>query len=127
MHATFRSRAGRFGLLAILATAALPLSGQNGNVISRGTQDGEWPTYGGDLQSRRYSPLSQIDATNFGKLEIAWRFKTENLGPAPEFQFQGTPLMMNGTLYFTAGSRRAAVAVDAATGEMKWMHSINEG
>ena len=126
MHATIRSRAGRFGLLAILATAALPLSGQNGNVISRGTQDGQWPTYGGDLQSRRYSPLSQIDATNFGKLEIAWRFKTENLGPAPEFQLQATPLMMNGTLYLTAGSRRAAVAVDAATGEMKWMHSINE-
>ena len=126
MHATIRSRAGRFGLLAILATAALPLSGQNGNPISRGTQDGQWPTYGGDLQSRRYSPLSQIDATNFGKLEIAWRFKTENLGPAPEFQLQATPLMMNGTLYLTAGSRRAAVAVDAATGEMKWMHSINE-
>ena len=127
MHAFFRSRAGRFGLFAVLATAAIPLSGQNGNVVSRGTQDGQWPTYGGDLQSRRYSPLSQIDATNFGKLEVAWRFKTENLGPTPEFQFQATPLMVNGTLYFTAGSRRAAVAVDAATGEMKWMHSINEG
>jgi quinoprotein glucose dehydrogenase len=127
MHSTLRSRAARFGLLALLSAAALPLSGQSVDVISRGTQDGQWPTYCGDLASRRYSPLSQVDATNFGKLEIAWRFKTENLGPRPEFQFQTTPLMVNGTLYFTAGTRRAAVAVDAATGEMKWMHSINEG
>ena len=127
MHSTLRSRAGRVGLVALLAGAALPLSGQTADVISRGTQDGQWPTYGGDLASRRYSPLSQVDAGNFNKLEIAWRFKTDNLGPRPEFQLQTTPLMVNGSLYFTAGTRRAAVAIDAATGEMRWMHSINEG
>ena len=88
---------------------------------------GEWPTYGGDLASTRYSPLDQINATNFSKLQLAFRFKTENLGPRPEFQFQGTPLMVNGRLFTTAGTRRAAVALDATTGEMLWMHSINEG
>jgi quinoprotein glucose dehydrogenase len=118
MHSTVRSRAARFGLIALLAGTALPLSGQGADVISRGTQDGQWPTYGGDLASRRYSPLSQIDAGNFNKLEIAWRFKTDNLGPRPEFQLQTTPLMVNGSLYFTAGTRRAAVAIDAATGEL---------
>ena len=123
-----RSTAVQGGLLALFfAAAALPLAGQGPNPISRGTLDGEWPTYGGDLASRRYSPLDQINATNFSKLEIAWRFKTENLGPTPEFQYQSTPLMVKGTLYITAGSRRAAVAIDAATGEMKWMHSIDEG
>ena len=42
---------------------------------------GEWPTYGADLASTRYSPLDQINASNFNKLQIAFRFKTENLGP----------------------------------------------
>ncbi len=108
--------------LFLVGLSALPLSGQ-----SSGTKAGEWPTYGGDLRSTRYSPLDQIDASNFDKLEIVWRFKTENLGPTPEYQFQVTPLMVNGRLYFTAGTRRAAVAVDAGTGELQWMHSIDEG
>ncbi|MFN2444775.1 MAG: pyrroloquinoline quinone-dependent dehydrogenase [Vicinamibacterales bacterium] len=101
---------------------AIPLAGQSG-----GTKVGEWPTYGGDLASTRYSPLDRIDASNFKTLEMAWRFKTENLGPKPEFQLQSTPLMVGGLLYFTAGSRRTAVAVDAATGELKWMHALDEG
>ena len=87
----------------------------------------EWRTYGGSLWSHRYSPLDQISAANFNSLEVAWRFKTDNLGPRPEFNFQSTPLMVGGVLYSTAGSRRAVVALDAATGEMKWMHSIDEG
>jgi quinoprotein glucose dehydrogenase len=88
---------------------------------------GEWPTYGADLASTRYSPLDQINASNFSKLQLAFRFKTDNLGPRPEFQFQATPLMVNGRLFTTAGTRRAAVALDATTGEMLWMHSLNEG
>jgi quinoprotein glucose dehydrogenase len=92
-----------------------------------GAQNGEWRSYGGDLGHTRYAPLDQIDATNFNKLEVAWRFKTDSLGPRPEYQFQSTPLMAKGVLYSTAGSRRAVVAVDAATGEMLWMHSENEG
>lgn len=87
---------------------------------------GEWPTYGGDLASTRYSPLDQINATNFSKLQLAFRFKTANLGPREELNFQATPLMVNNRLFFTAGTRRAAVALDATTGEMLWMHSVNE-
>jgi glucose dehydrogenase len=92
-----------------------------------GAQNGEWRSYGGDVGHTRYSPLDQIDARNFNKLEIAWRFKTDNLGARPEYQFESTPLMAKGVLYSTAGSRRAVVALDAATGEMLWMHSENEG
>ena len=87
---------------------------------------GEWPTYGGDLASTRYSPLDQINAGNFSKLQLAFRFKTANLGPREELNFQATPLMVNNRLFFTAGTRRAAVALDATTGEMLWMHSVNE-
>jgi quinoprotein glucose dehydrogenase len=92
-----------------------------------GAGNGEWRSYGGDLGHTRYSPLAQIDASNFRTLEIAWRFKTDSLGPRPEYQFESTPLMIKGVLYSTAGSRRAVVALDAATGELLWMHSENEG
>src|SRR5580765_1063784 len=88
---------------------------------------GEWTTYGGDLASTRYSPLDQITKDNFDKLEVAWRFKTDSLGPRQEFNFQSTPLMINGIVYTTAGTRRAVVALDAASGEMIWMHSEQEG
>ena len=111
----------RAGVLVLLVGMA--------SVATRGQsapKAGEWPTYSGDLAATRYSPLDQINASNFAKLQLAFRFKTENLGPQPEFQFQGTPLMVNGMLYVTGGTRRAAVALDATTGEMKWMHSLNE-
>ena len=92
-----------------------------------GAANGEWPTYGGDLGHTRYAPLDQITADNFGDLEVAWRFKTDNLGPRPEFRFEATPLMVNGVMYSTAGSRRAVVALDAATGELQWVYSLDEG
>jgi quinoprotein glucose dehydrogenase len=37
------------------------------------TATGEWPTYGGDLASSKYSPLDQITADNFSSLKVAWR------------------------------------------------------
>ena len=115
----------RFAMLAALAACVLwtmsPAWGQTG------TKNGEWRTYGGDLGSTRYAPLDQINAKNFNELEVAWRFKTESLGPRPEYQYEGTPLFVHGTLFVTAGTRRAVVALDAKTGEMLWMHSENEG
>jgi quinoprotein glucose dehydrogenase len=92
-----------------------------------GAARGEWTTYGGDLGHTRYAPLDQITPANFASLDVAWRFKTESLGPQPEFQFEATPLMVGGVVYSTAGSRRAVVALDAETGELLWMHSEQEG
>src|SRR2546423_1406358 len=96
-------------------------------IAQTGAKNGEWRTYGGDLGSTRYSPLDQINAQNFNKLEVAWRFKTDSLGPRPEYQFESTPLVVHGVLYSTAGSRRAVVALDAATGEELWVHAEREG
>ncbi|HEU4618742.1 MAG TPA: PQQ-binding-like beta-propeller repeat protein, partial [Gammaproteobacteria bacterium] len=92
-----------------------------------GTRNGEWPTYGGDLGHTRYAPLDQIDAGNFGSLEVAWRFSTANMGPKPEYRFQSTPLMVGGKLYTTGGTRRAVTALDAATGEQLWIYGLDEG
>ncbi|HXS79886.1 MAG TPA: pyrroloquinoline quinone-dependent dehydrogenase [Gammaproteobacteria bacterium] len=97
------------------------------NVVSAQTREGQWPTYGGDLGHTRYAPLEQIDASNFGSLEVAWRFSVANLGPTPETRFQSTPLVVDGVLYTTGGTRRAVTALDAATGEQLWVFSLNEG
>jgi len=112
----------RKGLIAVfVASLTVAIAAQSTS------RPGEWTTYGGDLASTRYSPLDQITRDNFNKLEVAWRFKTDALGPRPEFNFQSTPLMVDGVVYSTAGTRRAVVALDAATGELIWMHSENEG
>jgi len=104
-----------------MMSCALTLSAQSG------AKNGEWRSYGGDLGNTHYSPLDQINAGNFSKLQVAWRFKTDNLGPRPEFNFEGTPLMANGVIYSTAGTRRAVVALDAANGELLWVHGEHEG
>ena len=99
-----------------------------GAVISGQTRPNvDWPTYGADLANSKYRPLDQINASNFNKLEIAWRFKTDNLGSRPEFRLEGTPLVVNGVLYATAGTRRSVVALDATTGEQLWVHGEHEG
>jgi len=108
-------------LVVVIAGTSVILSGQTG------AKNGEWRTYGGDVGNTRYSPLDQNNASNFKNLEVAWRFKTDSLGPRPEFQFEGTPLMVGGVVYSTGGTRRAVVALDAATGEMLWMHAEREG
>ena len=93
----------------------------------QGAPNGEWPTYGGDLGHTRYSGLDQIDATNFSDLTVAWEFNAANFGPSPEYRFQSTPLMVNGKIYSTAGSRRSVVSLDAATGELLWFYNLDEG
>ena len=109
--------------VAMMAVGAVVgLTGQE-----QGTANGEWPTYGGNLSNDRYSPLDQITAENFNEMEVAWQFRTDSFGPTPETRLQSTPLMVNGVLYTTAGTRRAAVALDAATGELLWMHRLEEG
>jgi len=91
------------------------------------TKQGDWPSHTGDTRGSRYSPLDQISAANFSTLEIAWKFKTDSLGPRPEFKLEGTPLVVGGVLYSTGGTGRAVFALDAATGATKWVHREDEG
>jgi glucose dehydrogenase len=63
------------GLIVVIALA-VPRSVAAQGVPTHSTSNGEWPTYGGDLASTKYSPLDQITPTNFGSLRIAWRAKS---------------------------------------------------
>jgi quinoprotein glucose dehydrogenase len=101
----------------LLAVAAYPAAAQ--------TTD--WRYYAGDEHSTKYSPLDLINETNVRKLQIAWRWKSDNYGKAPDRNWEVTPLMVSGILYFTAGTRRDVVAADATTGETLWMYRIDEG
>ena len=108
-------------LVSLLVGAAVS------GLAQTGATNGEWRSYGGDAGSTRYAPLDQIARDNVGDLEIAWRWKTDNFGPRPDYNYQATPLMVGGTLYVTAGTGRDVVAIDAATGETLWLWRYDEG
>ena len=97
------------------------------SAFAQETGDLEWRTYGGDLASTRYSPADLITADNFNDLELAWSLQTDNFGPEPEYNLQSTPLMIGGVIYSTVGSRRSVIAADAETGELLWVHRVDEG
>src|SRR5690606_8387931 len=115
------------GLAGVLSAFVPALRAQPVESAALEQASSEWPTYGGNLASHRYAALDQIDKDNFKDLQIAWRLPTDFLGPRPDTLYSATPLYVNDTLYVTAGTRRAVVALDPATGEMRWMHSEDEG
>jgi quinoprotein glucose dehydrogenase len=103
------------------ALAALPAGAQHG------ATNGDWRFYGGDAGTTKYSPLDQINASNVKDLKIVWEWKTQNFGKRPDFNWETTPLAINGILYTTAGTRRDAVAIDGASGETLWVYRLDEG
>src|SRR5215510_12558211 len=132
------NRAAVAALTAFAISAVVSASRGAGEQQPAPPAGSDWRSYAGDLRNQHYSPLAQITGSNFNALEVAWRFKTDSLGPRPEFKLEGTPLMVNGppspagsgvtgVIYTTAGTRRAVVALDAATGELRWVHAEYEG
>jgi quinoprotein glucose dehydrogenase len=91
----------------------------------RGNVPGEWRYWGGDAWSTRYSSLEQINASNFGSLEVAWQWSASPLG-ADEY-YRTTPLYANGRLFTVATTRRVAAAIDPESGETLWMYRLDEG
>ena len=87
----------------------------------------EWLHHRGNAGSLNYSDLDLINPGNVDRLEIAWRWKSDNFGSVPWANLQTTPIMANGVLYATAGQRRAVVAIDGESGETLWMYRIDEG
>ena len=123
----FRSMILRLSSVAAIALTPFFFVGEAGAQGAQpygqpSTAKGDWPMYFADPTGSRYSPQDQINASNFNKLELAWHFKTDALGAHPEYKLEGTPLEVNGTVYTTAGSRRDVVALDAKTGELKWVY-----
>ncbi len=64
---------GFIGLLVTGLPAAVSAQ-ETGQWQTYGTENGEWRSYSGNIAGQKYSPLDQIDASNFNDLEIAWRW-----------------------------------------------------
>jgi quinoprotein glucose dehydrogenase len=138
----------RFTILLMFAIAPLWLGCPEPDIERRsdfpeyGTRGGQWRSYAGDPQSSKYSPLDQIDASNFGRLQIAWTAESpaapwrrdlmarkeagEKLPkalrhPPPIMDFQVTPLMVDGTL-FGVSNVGQVFALAAGTGRPLWTH-----
>ena len=111
-------------MLAATVASTISLTGQQEPPESQATappQSVEWAYWGADERSSRYSPLEQVNAENFGDLEIAWRWKAANYGPEPDYIYRATPIYVNGKIYTVAGQRRTVVCIDPTTGETLWM------
>ena len=104
-----RSAAALVLLILAVAWFAPRLSSQTPAPSFPSTKNGEWTHYTADVRGDKYSPLDQINASNFNKLEVAWRFKTDSLGPRPEYKLEGTPLMNAPCACRRAGDRRCAL------------------
>lgn len=105
-------------LLWIFPTS--PVAGQEG------APGGEWPHYGGDLGSTKYSALSQIDHGNVDRVREAWIWRSPddqliaaNDGLAAA-TFKATPIMVDGVLYIRTNLSQVA-AIDAASGRELWV------
>ena len=87
------------GMLAATAVTAVMFiigsAGAGAQSTGAASAARDWSTYGGNLASHRYSPADQITKDNFNKLEIAWRLKTDFLGPRPDTLYSATPLVVD--------------------------------
>src|SRR4029453_12011767 len=72
---------------------------------------GDWPNLNRDLAATRYSPLTQINASNVASLKEAWTFK---MGGGAS----SVPLVVNGVMFVSSGPQ--VVALDAAPGSTIW-------
>src|SRR5262245_15880004 len=94
-----------------------------GSLSSPSTSD-EWPTYSNDPGGSRYSPLGQVDHQHVTRLRVAWTYRTGEpvgTGSASQKAFEATPLMVEGTLFFSTPYNRV-IALDAETGSERWSY-----
>ena len=108
-------------LCGVLVTALVLIAASDAAAQLTGVENGEWRYLGGDAGHTRANPhLTQIDASNFADLEVAWIWRGDNFGPGVEYTVRSTPVFADGVLYTVAGQRRQVVAIEAATGETLW-------
>ena len=108
--------------LALFVVAALSASVSQAQRAGSAGQV-EWLHWGGDPGGMKYTPLTDINADNLGRLELAWQWKHWET-PLDEYKtipgfFESTPLMIDGVLYVTTPYGSIA-ALDAETGKELW-------
>jgi quinoprotein glucose dehydrogenase len=91
-------------------------------------RDDQWPSYGGDPGGTRYSTLQQITRDNVSQLQVAWTYRTGELGQeardGADLTFEATPIHFDGRLYLGTAFGKV-IALDPATGKELWTHDPN--
>jgi quinoprotein glucose dehydrogenase len=106
-------------LFLVLALLPMPV------IAQQGVTNGQWPAYGGDLGSTKYSPLDQIDAGNADRVSVLWQWNSPDNALSTDNSdliaaaFKATPIMVDGVLYIRT-SLSVVAAIDAVTGEELW-------
>ncbi|MBI2825546.1 MAG: pyrroloquinoline quinone-dependent dehydrogenase [Planctomycetia bacterium] len=113
-------------LAALFVAIAPPTRAAERGDTTPGALDGQWKYYGGDPGSTKYSHLDQINATNVGRLKIAWSWDSPDIPLQKEnralgsFAYETTPLAVRGILYASTSIAQVA-AIDGRTGEQLWV------
>jgi quinoprotein glucose dehydrogenase len=84
----------------------------------------DWTVYNGGHDAIKYSSLSQIDTNNVAQLQLAWTYHTGDVDTANHSQIQCNPIIVNGILYGVSPQMKL-FAVDAVTGQEKWVFDPN--
>src|SRR5476649_831736 len=108
-----RARTAALRIGAVAALFAVPAGSAFAQPLARGNVPGEWRYWGADAWSTRYSPLDQINASNFNSLQMAWQWNAGGAFGEDEY-YRTTPLFANGRLLTVATTRREAFAIDPA-------------
>ena len=96
-----------------IGAAVFAQSNQRG-ATTTAVPPGDWHNINRDSGATRFSPLTQINAGNVGKLTQAWTF--------PGVGGSSVPVVVNGVVYLSAGRR--VVAVDADSGKQVWEYTL---
>src|SRR5215470_9195101 len=115
---------------------AVGITGMAQQQNNRRSPDADWPTYNRDLAGTRYSPLTQINATNVSRLTQVWTYRlrpaagvavpaVDRPASAAEIFHQITPIVVNGVMYMPSGNR--VVALEPETGKEIWRYELPEG
>jgi glucose dehydrogenase len=113
-------------LLCLLTVAAQPAWPQS-----------DWPVYGHDESSTRYSPLKQINTQNVSTMVRAWTYHMKKEGPRPlaagavskgggRRSSEATPIMVSGKLYMPT-PYGTVIALNPETGEELWTYKLDHG
>ena len=94
-------------------------------VLAQDQTGTDWPFYGHDAGGTRFSPLTQINRQNIAKLKVSWIFHTGDISESSRDRkrsgFESTPILVDGTLYFTTPFNRV-IALDPETGKQRWAY-----
>lgn len=101
----------------VLTRPSALLAETHEKLLNAGSNDADWLTYGHGYANQRYSGLTQIDRRNVSRLVPKWIYQTGVDGA-----FQTNPLVLDGIVYLTT-PRNHIVALDGATGEVRWKYT----